>query len=108
MVRASLNSFRWIYTNHNLSETYQGPNGVAKPPKAPERPLLPYQRYSKKVWDSVKAKNPEAMLWEIGKAIGVMWKDLSDNDRQEYIIEFENEKVFEISHFTLLKNYLCS
>ena len=47
------------------------------------------------MWDSVKAKNPEAMLWEIGKTIGVMWKDLSDNERQEYIIEFENDKVQE-------------
>ena len=45
------------------------------------------------MWDSVKAKNPEAMLWEIGKTIGVMWKDLSDIERQEYVVEFENEKV---------------
>ena len=45
------------------------------------------------MWDSVKAKNPEAMLWEIGKTIGVMWKDLSDVERQEYVVEFENEKV---------------
>ena len=41
----------------------------------------------------MKAKNPEAMLWEIGKTIGVMWKDLSDVERQEYVVEFENEKV---------------
>ena len=41
----------------------------------------------------MKAKNPEAMLWEIGKTIGVMWKDLSDIERQEYVVEFENEKV---------------
>ena len=33
------------------------------------------------------------MLWEIGKTIGVMWKDLSDVERQEYVVEFENEKV---------------
>ena len=78
-----------------LLQFFKGPNGVPKPPKAPERPLLPYQRYSKKVWDSVKAKNPEAMLWEIGKTIGVMWKDLSDNERQEHIVEFENDKVDE-------------
>ena len=63
------------------------------------------------MWDSVKAKNPEAMLWEIGKTIGVMWKDLSDIERQEYVVEFENEKVkFKLAfkkHFLLILFGLC-
>lgn len=63
---------------------------------------MPYMRYSRRVWDNVKTENPDHKLWEIGKIIGFMWRELSLSERQEYIDEYELEKVNQFNRLKYL------
>jgi len=65
---------------------------ISKPPKAPEKPLQPYMRYSRKMWDKVKSEKSDLKLWEVGKIIGKMWRELPASDKQVIQKEYESEK----------------
>ena len=84
-----LHSFSYfkIYLGNN-----PGKIGAPKPPKLPDKPVLPYMHYSRKVWDDVKQNHPELKTYEIARQIGKNWRDLPDRERKIYENEYQREK----------------
>uniref|UniRef100_A0A1I8HES9 SWR1-complex protein 4 n=1 Tax=Macrostomum lignano TaxID=282301 RepID=A0A1I8HES9_9PLAT len=54
-------------TSGRSSSKGSGGGGGLKAPKPPDRPLMPYMRYSQRVWDQVKQSNPGLKFWEVGQ-----------------------------------------
>ncbi|RCN44438.1 HMG box [Ancylostoma caninum] len=88
MVSTKMSTFRHPQATPSRNQT----DFTMKAPKPPDRPLVPYMRYSRKMWSKVRAENPDAQLWDIGKIIGQMWRDISDADKAVYQHEYEIEK----------------
>ena len=56
---------------------------MPQPPKPPDKPLMPYVRYNKKMWDKLRGDgNSELKLWDISRLIGSKWREMSDEDKQ--------------------------
>ncbi|ELU01485.1 hypothetical protein CAPTEDRAFT_111479 [Capitella teleta] len=70
--------------------------------KPPKKPLTPYMRFSKSIWQQVKAANQGMSVCEIGATIGRMWRELGDADKQLYNEEFNQAKVSGTLHWAVL------
>ena len=68
-----------------------------KPPKLPDKPIQPYMRYSRKVWDQMKQNHPELKTYEIARQIGKNWRDLHDSERNFYSFELNELHRFKTS-----------
>lgn len=74
-------------------------------PAPPKRPLTPYMRFSKCMWQQVKSSNPGMSVCEIGATIGRMWRELPNEEKQKHNEDFTLDKV---RYDTELKSYLKS
>ncbi|TNY24060.1 high mobility group box domain-containing protein [Rhodotorula diobovata] len=55
-----------------------------KDPNAPKRPLSAYMHFSQDMRSVVKEENPDVTFGEIGKLLGVKWKEATENDKKPY------------------------
>lgn len=44
------------------------------------------------MWETVRAENPDVKVYEVGKIIGGMWRDLPTEGKQQYFEEYEVDK----------------
>ncbi|KAL7070766.1 hypothetical protein ACQ4LE_009767 [Meloidogyne hapla] len=84
------------------STPHRNQDSVLRPPRMPDRPLVPYMRYSKKVWQEVRAENPDSPLWDFGRIIGQLWNNLPPAEKLVYQQEYEVEKA---EYEKAVKNY---
>jgi hypothetical protein len=68
-----------------------GAPGSEYPPQ-PKRPLTPYMRFNKFMWEKVKSSNPSIGVCEISAAIGRLWRELGPEEKQRHNNEYTLDK----------------
>ncbi|KAJ3325331.1 Non-histone chromosomal protein 6 [Boothiomyces sp. JEL0866] len=63
-----------------------------KDPNAPKKGLSAFMIYSQENRARIKEENPNATFGEMGKLIGNAWKELSDEDKAEYLDKAAKDK----------------
>jgi len=61
-------------------------------PPPPKRPLTPYMRYNRQMWEKVKAANPSMGVCEISATIGRMWRELGPEEKQRHNDDYTLDK----------------
>uniref|UniRef100_A0AC34R6T4 HMG box domain-containing protein n=1 Tax=Panagrolaimus sp. JU765 TaxID=591449 RepID=A0AC34R6T4_9BILA len=64
-----------------------------RPSRAPEPPLNPYMRFSRKYWHRVRLENQDRPLWDIAKIIANKWREATEDERNEYQQQYEHERI---------------
>ncbi|KAL1916519.1 uncharacterized protein VTP21DRAFT_5710 [Calcarisporiella thermophila] len=62
----------------------EGTKKRKKDPNAPKRPLSAYMLFSQEKRKQVLEENPDVKFTEVGKLLGAMWKELSEEEKKIY------------------------
>jgi len=68
----------------------------------PVKPLLPYFKFSEKALENLKAHNPYAKSWELGRVAAKLWRDLPEAEKKPYFDRYEAERA---EYEWALRNY---
>jgi hypothetical protein len=60
--------------------------------KAPKLPMSPYMFFVQDWRERIKAENPDASFGEVGKLLGVRWKECSDEEKMLYVVQAAQDK----------------
>ena len=70
--------------DEGASKKKKGKQGAKKDPNAPKRALSAFMFFSQEMRPKVKEENAEASFGELGKLIGVAWKNVSEEEKKKY------------------------
>lgn len=62
-------------------------------PPPPKKPLTPYMRFNKLMWNEVKGSNPSMGVCEVSAAIGQLWRELGPEEKQRHNHDYTQDKV---------------
>lgn len=63
-----------------------------KDPSAPKRPLSAYMFFANAKRKELMAENPKKTVGELGKELGALWKNLSEDDKKPYAKQAVKDK----------------
>eukprot|EP01023_Acetabularia_acetabulum_P027345 TRINITY_DN2588_c0_g1_i1.p4 TRINITY_DN2588_c0_g1~~TRINITY_DN2588_c0_g1_i1.p4 ORF type:complete len:117 (-),score=33.11 TRINITY_DN2588_c0_g1_i1:238-588(-) len=63
-----------------------------KDPDAPKKPMGAYMWFSKVKREEVKIKHPNKKVTDIGRILGEMWRNLTDDEKKEFQLMAEDDK----------------
>lgn len=79
-------------SNRKSSSQSKKSSKKAKDPNAPKKPQTAFFLWLNENRESIKKENPDAGLGQIGKIAGEKWREISDEDKQEYNDKYKIEK----------------
>ncbi|WVO15613.1 non-histone chromosomal protein 6 [Cryptococcus depauperatus] len=67
-----------------VTETKKRASKKDKDPNKPKRALSAYMFFVQDYRERIKTENPEASFGDVGKLLGIKWKEMSDAEKKPY------------------------